>query len=218
LNKLIPLLAFSILLLVPVGAQNVFAGPSSDCSTNPTVIDLTLNPGESDTFMISCTFFPLLFQPIDTDLVFLPSDCQSKGIDFTNLSGILINDGGGDTNTFDISVTNISVPSGVEEHCTMSYQWVSLVGGGTLFATDQEIWLNQVGELMCGPGTVEVNGVCLCEQQQCIGGVIIDTDTISLLAGTIGIDPLLTGLIGITIGGLAVQAVWFVHRRKKKIE
>ncbi len=72
--------------------------------------------------------------------------------------------------------------------------------------------------LSCGPGTKEVNGVCLCEQQnnQCVGGVLLDTDTVSLLAGSIGIDPLLTGLIGITIGGLAVQAVWFVHRRKKK--
>ncbi len=70
----------------------------------------------------------------------------------------------------------------------------------------------------CQDGTVlDANDHCVCELQnnQCIGGVIIDTDAVSLLAGTIGIDPLLTGLIGITIGGLAVQAVWFVHRRRK---
>ena len=32
MNKLIPLLAFSILLLVPVGAQNAFAGGFTDCA------------------------------------------------------------------------------------------------------------------------------------------------------------------------------------------
>ena len=85
---------------------------------------------------------------------------------------------------------------------------------------DDEFWgefYTKALSLSCGPGTKEVNGVCLCEQQnnQCVGGVLLDTDTVSLLAGSIGIDPLLTGLIGITIGGLAVQAVWFVHRRKK---
>ncbi len=88
---------------------------------------------------------------------------------------------------------------------------------------DDEFWgefYTKSPSLSCGPGTKEVNGVCLCEQQnnQCVGGVLLDTDTVSLLAGSIGIDPLLTGLIGITIGGLAVQAVWFVHRRKKKNE
>ncbi len=70
----------------------------------------------------------------------------------------------------------------------------------------------------CQDGAVlDANDHCVCEQQnnQCVGGVIIDTDAVSLLAGAIGIDPLLTGLIGITIGGLAVQAVWFVHRRRK---
>ena len=74
---------------------------------------------------------------------------------------------------------------------------------------------------VCQDGAIlDVDGHCVCEQQnnQCVGGVIIDTDTVSLLAGAIGIDPLLTGLIGITIGGLAVQAVWFVHRMKKKVE
>ncbi len=48
MNKLLPLLAFSILLLVPVGAQNVFAGGGL-CIENPNPVELTLAQGESQT-------------------------------------------------------------------------------------------------------------------------------------------------------------------------
>ncbi len=50
MNKLIPFLAFSILLLVPVGAQNAFAGGGS-CIENPNPVELTLAQGESQTIL-----------------------------------------------------------------------------------------------------------------------------------------------------------------------
>jgi len=48
-----------------------------------------------------------------------------------------------------------------------------------------------------------------------IGGELLDLDTMALFVGAIGVNPVITGLVAITMGGLAVQAVWFVHRRRK---
>ena len=52
-----------------------------------------------------------------------------------------------------------------------------------------------------------------------IGGEILDLDTMSLFIGAIGVNPVITGLVAITMGGVAAQAIWFVNsRRVKKIE
>jgi len=48
-----------------------------------------------------------------------------------------------------------------------------------------------------------------------IGGVLLDIDTVPLLVAAIGTNPIITALVGITLAGVAGQAVWFVHRRKK---
>jgi len=50
-----------------------------------------------------------------------------------------------------------------------------------------------------------------------IGGTIIPVDTVSLAIAAIGIDPLITGLVALTIAGVAGQTAWFIHRRKKKV-
>jgi len=194
LNKLIPLLAFSILLLVPVGAQNAFA----DSGLHTIIIDPPLPPNlAASPVTISGTINP-------------PSTLPS--LHFVSITSDI--DG-----TFagcDVGISNwvciLDSPLSLGTH-TLSF---------TLFppGSAEQVEIQLIIGTICGPGTVFEDGVCVCEQQnnQCVGGVIIDTDTVSLLAGAIGIDPLLTGLIGITIGGLAVQAVWFVHRRKKKVE
>ena len=51
-----------------------------------------------------------------------------------------------------------------------------------------------------------------------IGGALLEINSVSLLVGAIGVNPIITGLVGITIAGVAGQTVWFVHRRKKKVE
>jgi len=51
-----------------------------------------------------------------------------------------------------------------------------------------------------------------------VGGVLLDIDTTAVLLAAIGTDPLITGLVALTMVGIAGQAAWFIHRRKKKIE
>ena len=35
------------------------------------------------------------------------------------------------------------------------------------------------------------------------------------LVGALGVNPLITGIVGITIAGVAGQAIWLVHERRK---
>jgi len=49
-----------------------------------------------------------------------------------------------------------------------------------------------------------------------IGGELINIDTVSLLVSAIGVNPVITAIVGITLAGVAGQAAWFIHRRKKK--
>ena len=52
-----------------------------------------------------------------------------------------------------------------------------------------------------------------------IGGELLDLDTMALFIGAIGVNPVITGLVAITMGGVAAQAIWFVNsRRVKKVE
>ena len=52
-----------------------------------------------------------------------------------------------------------------------------------------------------------------------VGGIPLDIDTLSLFIGAIGVNPVITGLVAITMGGVAAQAIWFVNsRRVKKVE
>jgi len=51
-----------------------------------------------------------------------------------------------------------------------------------------------------------------------IGGELLDIGTVSRFVGAIGVNPVITGRVAITMGGVAAQAIWFVHRRKKKVE
>jgi len=52
-----------------------------------------------------------------------------------------------------------------------------------------------------------------------IGGELLDLDTMALFVGAIGVNPVITGLVAITMGGVAAQAIWYVNsRRVKKVE
>ena len=92
----------------------------------------------------------------------------------------------------------------------------------------------------CGPKTEPIAGICVpkldeicltgtmieptqmltCIAQAAssmIGGALLGIDTTSLLVASIGTNPVITALVGITIAGVAGQAAWFVHKRKKKV-
>jgi LPXTG-motif cell wall-anchored protein len=51
-----------------------------------------------------------------------------------------------------------------------------------------------------------------------IGGTLLEIDNYALFVAAIGTNPVITGLVGITIAGLTGQAVWFLFRRKKSEE
>ena len=69
---------------------------------------------------------------------------------------------------------------------------------------------------LCNGGSMIENGICVCQQLgSMIGGELLEINTVSLLVGAIGTNPIITGLVAVTIAGVAGQAIWFVHRRKK---
>ena len=49
-----------------------------------------------------------------------------------------------------------------------------------------------------------------------VGGIPLDIDTLSLFIGAIGVNPVITGLVAITMGGVAAQAIWYVNSRRRK--
>jgi len=50
---------------------------------------------------------------------------------------------------------------------------------------------------------------------QAIGGTLFETATVAVFVAAVGVNPLITGLVVLTLAGVAGQAAWFVHRRKK---
>jgi len=76
------------------------------------------------------------------------------------------------------------------------------------------------GSVSSGNG-IEFKALALCANfnfpmgMSMVGGIPLDIDTLSLFIGAIGVNPVITGLVAITMGGVAAQAVWFVHRRRK---
>ena len=168
MNRLLPLIAFSILLLVPVGAQNAFADhPLPYSGTDGHCLD----PPEPAVDYLNCNLSNVDFSGLDL-----------TGADFT----------GTDLTNADLSDTIL-----------ISADFVDAILSGADFSgadlTDADLsgCLNHP----------------ICDEAQ-IGGYLIDIDNASLFVAVIGINPVLTGLVGITLAGVAGQAVWFVHRRK----
>ncbi len=61
---------------------------------------------------------------------------------------------------------------------------------------------------------VEVIGDAIQGNCNVIGGNILEIDNYALFVAAVGTNPVITGLVGITLAGVAGQALWFVHRRK----
>jgi hypothetical protein len=72
--------------------------------------------------------------------------------------------------------------------------------------------------LICGQGTTPNFDTIMCiatNMGNMIGGALLDIDTSALLVAAVGTNPVITGLVGITLAGLIVQAAWFIHKKKK---
>ncbi len=162
------IVAFLILLLVPVGTQNAFAlhtdpylGTDEHCLDAPVPAVDYSNCNLSDVVLA------------DLDL----SGADFSGADLTNadLSGAIL-----------ISADFVDADlSGADFF------------GADLTDADFSGCLNHP---ICGDAL--------------IGGYLIDIDNASLFVAAIGTNPVITGLVGITLAGIAGQALWFVHRRK----
>ncbi len=61
---------------------------------------------------------------------------------------------------------------------------------------------------------IEVTGDAIQGICDAVGGNILEIDNYALFVAAIGTNPVITGLIGITLAGVAGATVWFVHRRK----
>ena len=71
----------------------------------------------------------------------------------------------------------------------------------------------------CQGAAVLLNNHCFAQVlNSMIGGAILDIDTTALLVASIGTNPVITGLVAVTLAGVAGQAAWFIHRRKKKVQ
>jgi len=170
LKKLLALIAFSVLLLVPVGAQQVYGNhPNLPCL--PPGI-LNTNPTISEANLVSTNFcYADLGGGIPCPLGYF--------------SGFIIDD------LFQFIYPACVAAPGSFPDPTLAAQ--------------------------CQGAAVLLNNHCFAEVMQMVGGMLMEIDTWTLFVANIGVNPVITGLVVITMTGIAGQAAWFIHRRKKKI-
>ena len=48
-----------------------------------------------------------------------------------------------------------------------------------------------------------------------VGGMMIQVNAIAVLAAGIGVDPMVTGLLLVTVVGISVQVAWILHKKRK---
>jgi len=167
------------LLLVPVGAQQVFANhPDVPTCPSPGFLVIDLN---FITFFSAAPLFTFC-QHSATPLGFSAPSCQSP-----YLSGEVLND------SFDVLYFACVTQPQLSPDPTLATQ--------------------------CQGAAVLLNNHCFAEVlASMVGGILLSIDTTAVLVGAIGTDPVITGLVAITMAGIAGQAAWFIHRRKRKIK
>jgi len=173
LKKLLALIAFSVLLLVPVGAQQVFANhPNLPC----------LPPGilNTDTFVLEISALP---------------NFRTSNFCYAGLG-------------------NIACPTGYIQGVIFDE-----FAGKTISAcvADPGSFPDTTLAAQCQGAAVLVNNHCFAQVLAAIGGALLSIDTTAVLVAAIGTDPVITGLVAITMIGVAVQAAWFIHKKKKKV-
>jgi len=174
LKNLLALIAFSVLLLVPVGAQQVFADhPELPCPP-PGILnknsDIVISGGFEDNF---CYILKQVGCPIGYTL----QDIRNMLLPFEFLGSIF-------------------------EVCLLA---------PPLSTPDPTL------TVQCQGAAVLLNNHCFAQIMSVVGGILLDIDNWSLFVANIGVNPVITGLVAITMAGVAGQAAWFIHRRKKKV-
>jgi len=167
LKKLLALIAFSVLLLVPVGAQQVFANhPNLPC----------LPPG-------------ILITGPDV----LQSSSFGETYCFGGFPDVLLR-------CPPVYILDIFINTFIKI-CT----------------TDVGSFPDPTLAAQCQGAAVLLSNHCFAEAMaSMVGGILLSIDTTGVLVAAIGTDPVVTGLVAITMAGISGQAAWFIHRRRKK--
>jgi len=236
LNKLIPLLAFSILLLVPLGSQNAFAGISQICNTAQTPL-VDLLAGEciiagdkqfDNWVLVEPTFeydlsnaqvIPVNDDPNNPGLRFLtpgltdPSvgfEIFSIGYDVTSLSDDLIKD-------FSLELIDVSGDVSMDEFlepCCANQAFVANPGflfDELEFAPVQSIRVLIVPLLGVGAGSASLDEFVALYSQlpaEVVGGEIIPIDATSLILA--GAQTPALWIIS-AFSALGIGAFWFTR-------
>ena len=176
MNKQLPIVVFSILLLVPVGAQNAFADHSDQYSgTDGHCLDAPVPAVDYQ----NCNLSGVVLAGLDL-----------TGADFTLA----------DLTNADLSGTTLISADFVD----------AILSGADLSGADLTD-ADLSGAILTGTNLNCLNHP-ICDAL--VGGYLIDIDNASLFVAVIGTNPVITGLIGITLAGIAGQALWVIHRRK----
>ena len=187
------MLAFSILLLVPVGAQNAFANHPTIPSCPPPG-DLITNPNFQSVGVGPAPFCQHSAPLLAVGFVCTPPYIGNTVFDSTTGAPLY--------NACTAPVQQIQDQT-LSDQCQDK---ATLVGNHCVPDLSQ----------VCGSGTIPQNLMCIAQSMgSMIGGSLLEINSVSLLVGAIGTNPIITGLVGITIAGITGQAVWFIHKTKK---
>jgi len=189
-GKIILTLVFSVLLLVPVGAQQVFAThPDLPCPP-PGVLN-------TDPFLVSINLGTSNFCYAELVSNFILDPC-SVGYSFDLFEG-------------QIGLTLIictALPQQTPDPALAAQCQNNAVLVGNHCEPDLAV--------ICSTGTIVSGLQCIAiGVGQMIGGTLLEIDKFALIVAAIGIDPLITGLVALTIVGVAGQAAWIVHKKKR---
>jgi len=174
LKKLLSLIVFSVLLLVPVGAQNAFAGVFICNEAVPPEVEVTLFVGQTSAPIqksIDCSF-EIISVSLDD------FDCSQGGID-VSFANEVINAGNWQG---DEMITNSGVEVGFPQMCSLT---IALFGTG-------------------GEGQEVTQEISVIPTAQPVGGEFIGIETTSVLAAgaqytAAWMIPILVSAIGIGI-------------------
>ena len=194
MKKLVVLIAFSVLLLIPVGVSESFADHPDEYEC-PDMLE-TFAPGSFDVY---------------------PGILLTEGFYAESRFGVF---GGNPPFCF------VGMDALTFFECSSPYAMTELFLDE---ARTQQIALDSVS--LCVAEPIPVSHVTLAEQCQgasilvdnhcfsqalgsMVGGAWLDINTVSMLVGAIGVNPVITGLVAIAMGGVAAQAVWYFNSKR----